>query len=188
MLRFRRSSLAATLLMVAAVAVAGCTSTPPKTPKPSAAADATPRPTGATHAFPDLEARLPTHVGGQVLDTASIKATPTTQDAKTLEVLRRLGREVSDLQLANADKEGVNIHVGALRIVGADANAAAAAFRAVDEADPRHLAKYTDRLVGQKLIITRTTADSQEFIYPLDDILFVVTGDRLLVEDVLGQL
>lgn len=186
-MRFRTRLLAASLVTVALVSLSACTSTSPRSPAPTAKT-ATPRPSGPTHAFPDLEARLPTHVGGSILNTASITATPTTQDAKTLEVLRRLGRSVSDLQLANADKEGLNIQIGALRIVGADAAAAAAAFRAVDEADSRHVAKYADRIVGQKAVVTRTTADRVEFIYPLEDILFIVTGDARLVEDVLAQL
>ena len=138
---------------------------------PSRPPTASPRPIGTAaggHTFPELEARLPVNVGGQTLDTASAGADPSLQDAKTLDVLERLGKTAADLQLASASREGVDVSIGALRIVGADARVAIVAFREVDEADPQHESVYDDAIVSDHAVVTRTTGTNREYIYALE--------------------
>ncbi len=182
----RLGSVALVLLLGS---VSACAAPPSPDPVPTPPASPTAAPTGAgAHPFPDLEARLPTRVGGRLLDTSSFRADPSLQDVKTLRMLEILGKSAADLQLANAGVEGVDVTVGALRVVGSDAVQMVAVLRQVDEEDPGHTAVYGEATVSGHAVVTRTVTDRTEYIYPLEDIMFVVQGSPELVNEAIGQL
>jgi hypothetical protein len=174
----------AALLALAMALLAACDGTQPPTPSPT--------PTSTTnhdiHAFPELEARLPQSISGQLLTTVSLAAHPDRQDPKTLAMLARLNRTANDLQLANGELVGFDLEVGAMRIVGAPGTDIIAAFRAVDEADPNHRALYTATTIGDKSVTARTVDAESTFLYGAEDIMFILHGDLALVEAALAQL
>jgi hypothetical protein len=181
----------AALAALAAVLLAGggCIPTGPQpTSTPRATSTATSTTDLGLHAFPELEARLPEMISGRRLTTVSLSAHPDRQDPKTLAVLERLDRAASDLQLANGELTGYNLEIGALRIVGAEAAMIIAAFRAVDEADPGHVALYTPTTVAGKQVTARTVGVESSYLYGVDDIMFIVSGDQALVEAALAAL
>ena len=147
-----------------------------------------PAPTLSLHVYPDLEAKLPTTVGGQRLNTASLQPDPSLTSDKTLAWLARLGKSIADLQIATADRTGLEILIKALRIKGADAHKALDELKAVDEADPKHLAVYGTAHVGGKDVITRTVEGTVYNDYPVGDIVYEISGSQSLVEDALTQL
>lgn len=176
----RHASLVVLLLL--AMCAGACGARPPKaTPTPFHPAD-------ALHAYPDLEARLPDEIGGIALDKASLVVDPRRQSEKTLEVLRLLGRTTPDMQIASADADGLDFTVFAQRIVGSTGAAAAVAFKNVDEADPAASLSYVAEVVAGKHVLTRTAAGEVAYIYPLDDIMFIVSGTRANVEEALTKL
>jgi hypothetical protein len=181
----RSSLLPAVLATLAALTLAGCSvlfvpRKPPASPSPT--------PITAIHEFPNLEARLPDVIGGQPLQKFSLLSDPSLQTPKTLEVLRRLGKTTDDLQLARASATGVDVTVAAIRIIGADAIKAAVAFEQIDEGDPSATSTYQPATVAGKRVLIRTTGTDVAYMYPLDDVIFVVSGSRALVEEALGKI
>jgi hypothetical protein len=176
------SSLPAVALVVLAVTVAGCNvlfvpRKPAVTPSPT--------PNTAVHQFPALEARFPGSISGQPVQTFSLTSDPTLETPKTLEVLRRLNKTVDDLQLAKGFVSGVDVTLSALRIVGVDATRAAATFQTIDEGDPNTTTTYVPAIVVGKHVLVRTTGATVEYMYPLDDVIFVVGGSRPNIEEAL---
>jgi len=152
-----------------------------------------PTPTPATgsslHAHPALEARLPSQVDGHDMTKVSVAAVEERQEPKTLELLRRLGRAADDLQVAIATAaDGTNIQVGAFRVVGADAVQIVVTFQAVEEADPESTATFGASIVAGRRLITRSHEAQLVYLYPVEDIMFVISGDTRLVETALGLL
>jgi hypothetical protein len=140
------------------------------------------------HAWPELEDQLPDAISGRALTKVSLAAHPDRQDAKTLAVLTRLGRTVADLQLANAELEGTDLTIGAMRVVGSQGSDIIAAFRAVDADDPDSLATYSDVNLAGKQVTARTVGDKSTYLYGNADIMFIVSGERRLLEAALEQL
>jgi hypothetical protein len=171
--------LAASLMLALSIVLAGCAAS---TPSPS------PATRDSLHAFPALEARLPAEVDGHEMQKVSIAAPVDQQDPKTLEVVRRVGRTADDLQVAIATAEGADIQVGAFRIVGAPGVQIAVSFQAVDEEDPSSTATYGATTIGGKRLLTRTAEAQLSYLYPAEDIMFMLSGEPGLVEEALGQL
>jgi hypothetical protein len=177
--------LAAVALGLIVAIVAGCNVLfVPRKPVPSP----TDTPNPVVHAYPALEARLPDVIDGKVVQKFSLPTDPTLETPKTLEVLRRLGKTTSDLQLAKGSVNGEDFALSALRIVGADAIQAAVAFESVDENDPQGTSTYQPATVAGKRVLIRTTGDLVAYVYPLDDVVFVVSGDRAFVEETLTKI
>lgn len=154
----------------------------PRTPSP-------PPENASLHAYPELEARLPDEVDGYALTKVSVGAPPESQSARTLELLRRLSRTPADLQVAVATgAEGVNVQVGAMRVVGADAVQIVVNFQSVEEADPASTAVYGTATIGGKRLLTRTAEAQLTYLYPAEDIMFMLSGDVALVEEALALL
>ena len=170
------------VLLLIAVSVAACGARPPKaTPTPF-------RPADALHPWPELEARLPDEIGGITLVKASLVVDPRRQSEKTLEVLRILGRSTQDMQIASADADGLDFLVFAQRIVGSTGGDAAVAFKTVDEGDPAASLSYAPEIIAGKHVLTRTAAGDVAYIYSLEDIMFIVSGNRGHVEEALSKL
>jgi len=156
----------------------------PRKPVPSP----TETPNPAVHQFPALEARLPDEIDGKPMQKFSLGSDPSLQAAKTLAVLQRLEKTPADVQLANGSVKGADLTVAAMRIIGADAIQAAVAFETVDEADPNATSTYQAGTVAGKRVLVRTTGNVIAYVYPLDDVLFVVSGQRSLVEEALAKI
>ncbi|CAN5731868.1 hypothetical protein BH24CHL6_BH24CHL6_04870 [soil metagenome] len=176
--RIPQIPLVASVLALAAI-LAGCAG-PTPTPTPAAG--------DSLHAFPALEARLPSAVDGHEMEKVSIAAPESQQDPKTLEVVRRVGRTAADLQVAIATAAGANLQVGAFRIVGAEAVQIVVAFQAVEEEGPASSASYGMATIGGKRLLTRTVEAQLTYLYPAEDIMFMLSGEPGLVEEALGQL
>jgi hypothetical protein len=171
----------ATWLVLLALVVAACGATAPPTARPAG-------PTHDLHAWPELEEQIPDEISGRRVTKVSLAAHPDRQDAKTLAVLQQLGRSVSDLQLANAELSGTDLTIGAMRIVGAEGSAIVAAFEQIDADDPNSQAVYTDVNFGDKQVTARTVGETTAYLYGTQDIMFIVAGERDLVEAALKQL
>jgi hypothetical protein len=151
----------ATWLVLLALVVAACGATAPPTARPAG-------PTHDLHAWPELEEQIPDEISGRRVTKVSLAAHPDRQDAKTLAVLQQLGRSVSDLQLANAELSGTDLTIGA--------------------DDPNSQAVYTDVNFGDKQVTARTVGETTAYLYGTQDIMFIVAGERDLVEAALKQL
>ncbi len=175
----------ATLLLSAVLAACGTSAPTPSPPPPP-----TPTPTpaeGNFHAFPELEARLPSQVGGREMTKVSLAAVADEQREITHDVLRRLDRTADDVQLAVATG-GEAIQVSAFRVVGADAVEIILAFQAAEEAHQDNIAVFGVTTIAGKRLVTRTTPAQTTYLYPSDDIMFVLAGTSALVEEALIQL
>lgn len=141
------------------------------------------------HAFPELEARLPSEIGGHAMSKVSVPAPPDQQSPKTLELLSRLSRTPADLQVAVATgSDGADIQVGAMRVVGADAVQIVINFQSVEEADPASTAVYGAATMAGKRLLTRTAESQLTYLYPAEDIMFMLSGETGLVQEALAQL
>lgn len=141
------------------------------------------------HAYPELEARLPSDVDGHPMSKVSVPAPPEQQSARTLELLRRLSSTPADLQVAVATSaDGSDIQVGAMRVVGADGVQIVVNFQSVEEADPASTAVYGATTIAGKRLLTRTAESQLTYLYPAEDIMFMLSGEIRLVEEALAQL
>jgi hypothetical protein len=127
----------AALAVCLAVAVGGCGATSSPSPEPSASPgaavspsaspSASPEPSVDRPGAPDLEARLPTSVGGTPLTSVSLTGEAfmstggETSRAQLTAMLGELGRSTADLTVAQAaDPTGVlDFQAGLLRVAGA---------------------------------------------------------------------
>jgi hypothetical protein len=181
----RRCVAPAVAFALAALVLSGCSVLfVPRKP------DVTPSPTPntAVHEFPALEARLPDNIDGKPVQKFSLISDPSLQVPKTLEVLRRLNKTPNDVQLANGFVTGADVTLSAMRIIGSDAVKAAVAFEQVDEGDPSTTTTYAPAVVAGKRVLVRTSGDTVSYLYPLDDVIFVVGGTRALVEEALAAI
>lgn len=173
----------AALLLASTVAGCNVLFVPRKeTPSPS------PTPNTVVHRYLDLEARLPDEIAGRPVEKFSLTTEPDTQSAKTLEVLRRLGKTTADVQLARGFVNGVDVNLSALRILGSDAVRAAVAFEQIDEGDPHSNTTYVPATIAGKRVLIRKTGETTDYMYPLGDTIFVVGGARPLVEEALTKI
>lgn len=171
---------------VALAVVAGC-----RTSAPTATLLPTPTESFVAHdlhAWPELEALLPDIISGRELAKVSLAAHPERQNPKTLAVLAELGRSATDLQIANAELEGTDLMVGAMRIVGSEGSLIIDAFEKVDGDDPNSPAAYTDVDFGGKRVTARTVDGKSSYLYGSGDMMFIVSGERALVEAALELL
>lgn len=178
---FVRPAVLGLLLTVLAAACAAPAPTPPITAPPTAPTDPN------LHAFPELEARLPTHIGRHELVKMSVTSVAESQRPITQDILRRLNRTADDIQLAFATG-GEEIQVSAFRVVGSDGIDIILAFQAVEEVHPDSAAVYGTATIAGRRLVTRTTQSQTTYLYPAEDIMFVLAGRQALIEEVLAQL
>jgi hypothetical protein len=177
---------ASLLILLLATACSSPAPTPvPATPAPTPAG--TPVHVSDFHVYPELEARLPSSVGPHAMEKISLGFVESDQDPKTLEVLRRLGRSTDDIQLAVATG-GEAVQVSAFRIIGADGVEIVVTFQAVEEEQADGTARYATATIGGRRLVTRTTSTQTTYLYPAEDIMFVLAGTVALVEAALSQL
>jgi len=149
----------------------------------------------ARHSDKELEALLPTTLGGVSLTVQSQSGTElSTSSAPFDAFLKSLGRTRADFTLASAYAEGgLEAQVGAWRVKGADPALLLPGFEtAVQASSTIPLTKADDSLGGRA--VRRIGDPGQLTQGPLyvvvrgDTLLFVQTPDRALAEEAMGKL
>ena len=147
------------------------------------------------HADPDLEALLPTTLGGVALTIESQAGTDlATQSAAFDAFLASLGKGRADFSLASAySPGGLEAAVGAWRVDGADPARLLPGFRtAVQASSTTPLTVVEETVAGRR--VTRIADPGQLTQGPLyalvrgDTLLFVQTTERALAEEAMAKL
>ena len=147
------------------------------------------------HADPELEALLPTTLGGVALMIESQAGNELSAKSTALDkFLANLGKTAADFTLASAYSHGnLKAEVGAWRVKGADTKLLLSGFKtAVQASSTTPLAQTEEMLAGQ--IVTRIGDEGQLTRGPLyvfvrgETLLFVQTPDRALAEEAVGKL
>jgi hypothetical protein len=147
------------------------------------------------HADPELEALLPTTLGGVALTVESQAGTDlSTQSAPFDAFLATLGKTRADFSLASAYAPGgLKAEVGAWRVRGADSALLLPGFTtAVQASSTTPLTKVEEFVAG--IAVTRIGDPGQLTRGPLyvvvrgDALLFVQTPERALAEEAMDKL
>lgn len=150
---------------------------------------------GSRHADPDLEALLPTSLGGVSLTVESQSGTDLSTNSGPFDAfLAGLGKTRADFSVASAYAQGsLKAEIGAWRVRNADPALLLPGFRnAVQGSSTTPLAN-ADETMGNKAV-TRIGDPGQLTRGPLyvivrgDALLFVQTPDRALAEEAMGKL
>lgn len=148
------------------------------------------------HADPELEALLPTTIGGVALTVESQAGPDLSTGAGPFDAfLARLGKTRADFTLASAYAMGggVKAEVGAWRVKGADAAELLAGFEAVMQASSATPLTIAAETFGGRAV-TRIGDPGQLARGPLyviargDALLFVQTPQPSLAEEAMGKL
>jgi len=182
-------------LLVATVLMDGPTAVSASSPTPSAHSEAVLIEAAQRHADPELEALLPTTLGGVALTIESQSGTDlTTRSAPFDAFLASLGKTRSDFSLASAYASGgLRAEVGAWRVRGAETSLLLPGFKtAVQASSATPLNQAEESLAGKA--VTRIGDPGQLAQGPLyiivrgDTLLFVQTTERSLAEEAIGKL
>jgi hypothetical protein len=147
------------------------------------------------HADPELEAFLPTTLGGVTLTIESQAGTDLATESAAFDAfLASLGRTRADFSLASAYSQGgLEAEVGAWRVEGADPAKLLPGFKtAVQASSTTPLTKVEETLGGRT--VTRIGDPGQLTQGPLyvfvrgDTLLFVQTPERGLAEEAIAKL
>jgi hypothetical protein len=147
------------------------------------------------HADPDLEALLPTTLGGAALTVESQAGTElATRSAAFDAFLAALGKTRADFSLASAyGRGGLKAEVGAWRVKGADPALLLPAFKTAVQASSTTPLKVAEEMLGGRAV-TRIGDPGQLTKGPLyvvvsrEALLFVETPDRALAEEAIAKL
>jgi hypothetical protein len=191
-------ALAAALLLGVGAAACGSSDDPLASHPPSApAGDALPSP----HPYPDLEARLPSKIGGKSLGHTSFdgptflaKGTEANRTALTA-MLGQLGRGIGDLSLAEATdpNEDLQFIEGIFRVAGSRADALEPAWIAAQQAATNHrLVEATVTIGGvsiTKLSDPNFQSGGTTYVLPRgDSLVLIVADDVKLVQEAIAQV
>jgi hypothetical protein len=150
---------------------------------------------GDRHADRDLEALLPTSLGGSTLTVESQAGTELSTTSGPFDAfLASLGRTRADFTLASAYSQGdLKAEIGAWRVKGADPFLLLPGFKtAVQASSTTPLAQAEETVGGRK--VTRIGDPGQLTRGPLyvvvrgDTLLFVQTPDPALAAEAVGKL
>ena len=192
---FQHMSSVAVLLLAVAFATPGHAAPALASPANAARYDRVAALAGGRHAAPDLEAVLPTTLGGVALTVESQRGTELSTTSTVFDTfLQDLGKTRADFWLASAySPGGLKAEVGAWRVQGADPLQLLAGFqKAVQASSTTPLTTAEETLAGRK--VTRIGDLGQLTQGPLhvfahgDTLLFVQTPDRALAEEAIGKL
>ncbi len=147
------------------------------------------------HADPELEALLPTTLGGVSLTVESQAGTDLSTNSGPFDAfLESLGKTRADFSLASAYAQGgLKAAVGAWRVKGADSSKMLPGFKnAVQASSTTPLTKAEEVVAGRT--VTRIGDPGQLTQGPLyvfvrgDTLLFVQTPERSLAEEAMSKL
>lgn len=151
--------------------------------------------TGNRHADPELEALLPTTLGGVALTVESQAGTELSTNSAPFDTfLTSLGKTRSDFSLASAYAQGgLKAEVGAWRVKGADPALLLPGFKAAVQGSSTTPLTQTEETMGERTV-TRIGDPGQLTRGPLyvfvrgDALLFVQTPERALAEEAMSKL
>jgi hypothetical protein len=199
-MRIRHRFLPAVVLM-AGLIVAACGSTDDPLASHPPVASPTDAPTPFAHGAPDLEARLPTMIGGKALtrysyDGVTFLGTGNDQNrAQLTELLGKLGRGPADLSIAQAsDPTGfLTFQEGIFRVAGTQPDVLQPAWIAAQEQATRGRLVQTEAQVAgvslTKLVDPESDVGATTYVIPRGDSLVLIRADdTALVTEALGQL
>jgi hypothetical protein len=174
----------------------GAAAGPGTSGSPGPATSASPSATLAgRHADPDLEALLPTSLGGVTLIVESQAGTDLSTDSAAFDAfLAKFGRTRADFSLASAySPGGLKAQVGAWRLRGADPARLLDAFAAAVQASSSTPLTRVEETVGGRTV-TRIGDPGQLTQGPIyvfvrgDTLLFVETTEPALAAEAIGKL
>jgi hypothetical protein len=147
------------------------------------------------HADPDLEALLPTTLGGVALTIESQAGDQlSTQSAPFDTFLTSLGKTRADFSLASAYAPGgLKAQVGAWNVRGADASRLLPGFKTVVQASSQTPLTVAEEMIGGRSVtrIGDPGQLTQGALYVFlrgNTLLFVQTPERALAEEAIGKL
>jgi hypothetical protein len=147
------------------------------------------------HADPELEALLPTSLGGVSLTVESQAGTELSTDCGPFDAfLASLGKTRADFSLASAYAQGgLKAEIGAWRVKGADPSLLLPGFKAaVQGSSTTPLTTAEETMAGRSVIRIgdpgQLTRGPLYVIVRGDALLFVQTPDRGLAEEAIGKL
>jgi hypothetical protein len=192
-------ALAASVLLGAGLAACRSSDDPLASHSPSAPAgdEATPSP----HAYPDLEARLPSKIRGRSLDHASFdgptflaKGTEANRAALSA-MLGQLGHGINDLSLAEATdpRQDLQFIEGIFRVAGTRPDSLEPAWIDAQQAATNHRLVQAAVTIGgvsvTKLSDPQFQAGGTTYVLPRGDSLVLIVADDLkLVEEAIAQV
>lgn len=194
-------------VLVAACGPAAPRSVPPLPPAASGAASSrqpasagsalpsTPS-SSAGHAAPDLEARLPSQVGGTALSKASGTGADVFQtdpwSSGMTAYLAGIGKSASDFRFAQAwdPARGLDLELGVFQVAGLDAAVLRQALVASSLAGSPGIAAQPSTVGGRQVTaVVYPGNTSTLYLYERDGVVFYVgTPDQALATEVLGAL
>jgi hypothetical protein len=192
-------ALAASSILALGIAACGASNDPLASHSPSApTGDAATR---SPHPFPDLEARLPSKIGGKSLGHTSFdgptflaKGTEANRTA-LIAMLGQLGHGINDLSLAEATdpNEDLQFIEGIFRVEGTRAEALEPAWIAAQQAATNHRLVQATVTVGgisiTKLSDPNFQAGGTTYVLPRgDSLVLIVADDVKLVEEAIAQV
>lgn len=143
------------------------------------------------HAFPELEARLPRHIGAIVLDTFSLaggfEGEPGTGASGALfaNAVQALGRIPADLQLAFARPidRATDVVVAAYRLPGID-GAQLLGMLGPEDVD----GSIEPATIAGKEVLALLEVEATTYAYAADDVVYVVGGAPELIRPAIEAL
>jgi len=146
------------------------------------------------HADPQLEALLPTSLGGAILTRESQSGADLTRHSEPFEAfLKGLGKSRADFTVASAYSSGLAAEVGAWRVDGLSAADLLPGFKITLQASSQTPLTVADRSVAGRTVTV--IGDAQQlargplYVAPHEDaLLFVQTNDGKLAEEAIGKL
>ena len=195
------------LLLLLAVTVAACGSSPTTSPIAATSQELSPSPTEAASssaaALPsldlpsddaELEALIPDQVGGQTMTKASMKGDSFLDDAPdggdaARAFFEGIGVNPSDVSVAfGFSPAGVVVQI--FRAPGADADALVDGFKEATDEERDTPLDWTATNVGGKDVETAVDADSEQtlYLYGVGDLVVVVGGDEESAAEILSGM
>jgi hypothetical protein len=161
----------------------------------AAAAIGTSAATGDRHADPELEALLPTTLGGVALIVESQSGEELSTNSGPFDAfLAGLGKTRADFSLASAYAQGgLKAEVGAWRVRGADPSLLLPGFKAAVQQSSTTPLTTAEEMMGKRKITRigdpgQLTRGSLYVTVRDDALLFVQTPERALAEEAMSKL
>ncbi len=148
----------------------------------------------------ELEALFPSEIGGAPLTVDSMQGAQAFSDTElpqaVLDALASQGKTLDDVSLATGyvfDPETLQlVMITALQVQGADMTAMADALVSVIDGDEPPAERTPAQVSGKDVTVVRPTAESTDdqlqYVYPRDDVLWVVAAVEPALSEVFSKL
>lgn len=147
----------------------------------------------------DLEALFPTEIGGTQLTIESRRGSDAFQDSdipqEILDALATQGKTLDDMSVASGyafNADGTFVLITAIRVMGGDAAAFADTFVSVFNDGAAPAEQTQTQLSGKDVTVVRPTTDSTDdqlqYVYPKDDVVWVVSAAEPALSEAFSKL